>query len=170
MTGRPRCSASVTFLPSPKRSSSKAGGGWPSSGMSCRSNSSSSRTWSLSAAGEADAPKTSATIARPMHTPRVVMRATLPEPRSRLDVRVAELLQLHHARHAARHGGQALQQLAQLDLLALERDLAGVDPEPARHQLLQLAAHLGVEILGQEGLERRPMHDQLERLDVLPAN
>src|SRR5437762_11743201 len=112
--------------------------------MSWSSNSRSSRTLSLSAAGAGAVPPARATMASPTSTSsarrREVMRATLADrpyglwqngltasgrARSRLDVGVAELLQLHHARHAARHGRQALQQLAQLHLLALERDLTG---------------------------------------------
>src|SRR5882724_12747746 len=121
MTARPRTSASETGLPS-SASSLKGAGRWSPSGVTWNAESRSSSVSSAAAAGSSESP-----ISAPA-------RASL-----RPDVRVARLLELHDPHHAAGHRRRALDQVLQVDLLPRHRVLAGVEPEPAGQQGLELA-------------------------------
>src|SRR5207249_7415865 len=153
MTARPSASASATGLPS--SDSRKNGAGvWSPSGVTWNAESSSSSESSAAAAGSSPSPSSSTAASASL----------------RLDVRVARLLELHYPHDAARHRRRALDQVLEVDLLPRHRDLAGVEPEPAGQQGLELAAHVGIDVPGEKRAQRRAVNDELERLDVLPAD
>src|SRR5689334_17499151 len=152
MATRPRTSASETSLPS-SDSSWNGTGVWSPSGVTWNAESRSSSGSSAAAAGSSVTPIRSSA--------RAILRA---------NVCVAGLLELHHAHDAARHGRRALDQILQVDLLPRHRDLAGVEPEPAGQQGLELAADLRVDVLREKRAQGRAVDHELERLDVLPAD
>src|SRR6266853_3661531 len=152
MATRPCTSASETDLPS-SDSSLNGSEAWSPSGVTWNAESRSSSGSSAASAGSSASPT------------RAIASARL-----RPDVRVARLLELHHAHHAARHRRHALDQVLHLDLLPRHRVLAGVEPEPAGQQGFELAAHVRIHVLGEKGPQGRAVDHQLEGLDVLPAD
>src|SRR6185436_478879 len=170
MTGRPRCSASDTFLPSEYRSSSKAGGTWPSSGTSCRSNSRSSSTLSAAIAGPviptamSTSTNASATFIEP---PRRVSNASSYSTASGPQVDVALLDQLHDAHDAAlRQLMRARGQLLEREAERLHRVAAGAEHHSLPLQLGEHGLELWIDARRHERLERRPVDDELDGLDV----